>query len=101
MTDYTQISAQITESTRDRLDQYARETGLKKSRIIEDAIQQHLDAMDSLPEEYAFAGRLVLDDESWEWLASEIERPSAPPLGLVELLRPHRDEFRRLLGLED
>lgn len=101
MTDYVQISAQISEATRARLDQYARETGLKTSRIIEDAIQARLDALDQIPPEYIVPTRVVLDDESWGRVIERVEGAGQPSAGLIELLRPHREEFRRLLGLDD
>ena len=49
MSDYVQVSAQISEEAKRRLDQYSRETGVKKGRIIEDALNSHLDALDELP----------------------------------------------------
>lgn len=101
MADYVQISAQISEATRARLDQYARETGLKKSRIIEDAIEARLDALDAVPAEYIGPTRFVLDDTSWEWLVREIQTPSEPTPALVELLRPYRKELKELLGSDD
>ncbi|MDP2300364.1 MAG: hypothetical protein U1E08_03410 [Coriobacteriia bacterium] len=101
MADYVQISAQISEATRSRLDQYARETGLKKSRIIEDAIEARLDALDELPAEYIVPTRFVLDEESWEWLARETENPTPPTPALVELLRPYRKELKELFGSDD
>jgi uncharacterized protein (DUF1778 family) len=101
MADYVQISAQISEAARARLDQYARETGLKKSRIVEDAIESYLDTRDEIPPEYLMPARLVLDDASWERLVERIENPGEPTPELIELLRPHREEFRRLLGLDD
>ena len=101
MADYVQISAQISEATRARLDQYARETGLKKSRIIEDAIEARLDALDELPAEYVVPARVVLDEGSWGRVVERIEGPGEPSPALVELLRPHREELRRLLGLDD
>jgi len=101
MTDYVQISAQITEATRNRLDLYARETGLKKSRIIEDAIQARLDALEEVPIEYVGNTRFVLDDASWDWFVREMKDPSPPSPGLVELLAPYRDELRKSFGHDD
>lgn len=101
MTDYVQISAQISEATRNRLDLYARETGLKKSRIIEDAIEARLNALEEVPIEYVGGSRFVLDDASWEWFVQEMEHPSAPSQGLIDLLTPHRETLRRSFGYDD
>ena len=57
VSDYVQISAQISESTKRRLDQYARESGLKKNYIVEDAIEQHLDALEEIPPQYIIPER--------------------------------------------
>ncbi|HAL29552.1 MAG TPA: hypothetical protein DCP20_02405 [Coriobacteriia bacterium] len=91
MADYVQISAQISEATRSRLDQYARETGLKKGRLIEDAIQAHLDALDEVPAEYLIPHRVVVDTESWERIVAEMDRPVEPTPVLRRLMRSDAD----------
>lgn len=91
MTDYVQISAQISEATRERLDQYARETGMKKSRLVEDAIVAHLETLDVVPSEYVVPGRMVVDGDTWAEILSELESPSDPAAPLRELMRRHRD----------
>jgi uncharacterized protein (DUF1778 family) len=87
MADYIQISAQISEATKRRLDQYAQETGLKKSRIIEDAVQEHLDAMEHIPAEYIVPTYIVLTDESWDMVVDSIENPGEPTQALRDLMR--------------
>ncbi|MHB1136960.1 MAG: hypothetical protein ACYCXR_10400 [Coriobacteriia bacterium] len=91
MADYIQISAQISEATRARLDQYARETGLKKGRLIEDAIEAHLDALDEVPGEYLIPHRIVVDAGSWERIVAEMDVPAEPTLVLRELMRADAD----------
>ncbi|MBE0417871.1 MAG: hypothetical protein IBX63_08915 [Coriobacteriia bacterium] len=94
MTDYVQISAQISEAAKRRLDQYARETGMKKSRVVEDAINQHLDALDEIPAEYIVPTRLVVSSETWETIVDQIENPGEPTPALRELMsrgRAHQD----------
>jgi uncharacterized protein (DUF1778 family) len=91
MADYVQVSAQISEATRDRLDQYARETGLKKGRLIEDAIQAHLDTLDAVPAEYVIPNRIVVDAETWKWITAEIEHPAEPTPALRELIQRTTD----------
>ncbi len=87
MTDYTQVSAQISEATKRRLDLYAQETGMKKGRIIEDAIVHHLDALEELPAEYIIPARVTVTDESWERVVSELEAPPEPTDALRALMR--------------
>lgn len=87
MADYVQISAQISEATRQRLDQYARETGMKKGRLIEDAILAHLDTLDAVPAEYAIPAGIVVDAESWERVLATMESSADPTPALRELMR--------------
>ena len=101
MADYVQISAQISAEMRDRLDRYARETGLKKSRIVEEAIGEHLDAVNAIPPEYIIPTRITVDEETWERLNERIDNPGEASPELRELLAPYRDEFRKILGLDD
>jgi len=91
MADYIQISAQISEATRARLDQYARETGLKKGRLIEDAIEAHLDALDEVPGEYLIPHRVVVDASSWERIVAEMDSPAEPTPALRRLMRADAD----------
>ncbi len=91
MADYVQISAQISEATRARLDLYARETGLKKGRLIEDAIVAHLTALDEVPAEYLVPHRVVVDAGTWERIVAEMDRPAAPTTPLRDLMRADAD----------
>ncbi|MDZ4179126.1 MAG: hypothetical protein U1E29_07840 [Coriobacteriia bacterium] len=91
MADYVQISAQISEATRARLDVYARETGLKKGRLIEDAIQAHLDALDEVPGEYLTSHRVVVAANTWERIVAEMDSPSEPTPALRGLMRADAD----------
>lgn len=91
MADYIQISAQISEATRARLDQYARETGLKKGRLIEDAIEAHLDALDEVPAEYLIPHRVVVDAVSWKRIVAEMDSPAEPTPMLRTIMRADAD----------
>ncbi|MFU8891126.1 MAG: hypothetical protein ACNA76_05630 [Anaerosomatales bacterium] len=91
MTDYIQISAQISEAAKRRLDQYAQETGMKKGRVVEDAIMRHLDALDELPADYIVPTRIVVSAETWETIVGEIESPPEPTPELRELMNRGRN----------
>jgi uncharacterized protein (DUF1778 family) len=91
MIDYVQISAQISEATRDRLDLYARETGMKKSRFVEDAILAHLDTLDVVPSEYVIPASVVVDATTWDSVLSDIESPAEPTTALRELMARSRN----------
>ncbi len=91
MIDYVQISAQISEATRDRLDLYARETGMKKSRLVEDAILAHLDTLDAVPSEYVVPASLIVGTITWDAVLADIENPAEPTSALRELMLRLRD----------
>src|SRR5260370_37093765 len=55
----TQISAQISETTREIMEKHVRQTGVKKGHLIEQALLHHLQALDELPAEYIVHPRLV------------------------------------------
>lgn len=89
MADYVQISAQISEAARQRLDAYARETGMKKSRLVEDAIMAHLDTLGTVPAEYVIPATVLVDEESWDTVMRDIEQPSEPTHALRQLMQRH------------
>lgn len=75
----TQISANISPDTRDRLERYVRARGLKKGFVIEQALLHHLQAVSEIPEDALIPPRLVVErevgDRLLERLASD-ERPN-------------------------
>lgn len=82
-----QISAYISERTNERLDLFVRETGIKKARLIEDALVSHLDALESLPPSAIIPTRMVLTPESWDWLMERLEAPPNPTPALRQLMQ--------------
>jgi hypothetical protein len=60
----TQISAQISESTRQLMERHARRAGVKKGHLIEQALLHHLQALDELPSEYIVHPRIVVSRET-------------------------------------
>jgi len=87
MTKETQISAYVSDATKNRLDLYVRETGVKKARVIEDALNAHLDALDELPADAIIPTRIVLTRESGERLLERIAAEPRPTPALRELLQ--------------
>jgi hypothetical protein len=55
----SQISASISDETRERLERYVRARGVKKGFVIEQALLHHLQALSELPEEVVVPARLV------------------------------------------
>ena len=85
-----QVSAFVSEATNDRLDMFVRETGVTKSRVIEDAIVGHLDALDELPASAIIPTRIVLTKESGEAFLKAFEAEPNPTPALRRLMQGHR-----------
>jgi len=74
----TQVSAHISEETKARLDRFVRRTGQTRARVIEDALLQHLQALEELPAEAIVPARIVLSASSAERVREMIARPPEP-----------------------
>jgi hypothetical protein len=91
----TQISANISRETRDRLERYVRARGLKKGFVIEQALLHHLQALNELPEDALVPPRLVVTAESGECLLERLATREGPNRAMRELFaedsEPERD----------
>ena len=91
----TQISANISPETRDRLERYVRARGLKKGFVIEQALLHHLQALNELPEDAQVPPRLVVTAESGERLLERLATGEGPNRAMCELVgedpEPERD----------
>jgi hypothetical protein len=85
-----QISAYVSDSTKQRLDMFVRESGLKKGRVIEDALNAHMDALDELPADAVIPTRVVLTEESGARFLKRLVEEPKPTDALIELMREHR-----------
>jgi len=83
----SQISAYVSDSTKHRLDEFVRETGVKKGRVIEDALNAHLDALDELPASAIIPTRIVLSAESGQRFLGRLEASPEPSDALIKLLQ--------------
>ena len=82
----TQISAQISETTRELMEKYVRQTGVKKGHLVEQALLHHLQALDELPLEYIVHPRIVVSRKTGEELLRRAESARATP-ALRDLMR--------------
>lgn len=85
MANQTQISAQISMVTKERLERFVRSTGITRTHLIEQALLHHLSALEELPADTIVPARLVLDRESAERVRSLTERPPEPTDALKQL----------------
>jgi predicted DNA-binding protein len=74
----TQVSAHISEETKARLERFVRRTGQTRARLIEDALLQHLQALEELPADVIVPARIVLGPESAKRVRDMIARPPEP-----------------------
>lgn len=82
-----QVSATISAATKDKLDRFTEQLGLKKNFVVEQALLFFMESRRELPDEAFVPTRLVLDDEHFDELVARLEAPGAPTDRLVELMR--------------
>src|SRR5437879_4491015 len=78
----TQISAQISETTRELMEKHVRQTGVKKGHLVEQALLHHLQAIEDLPER----------------VRKKLPRYPVPVLGLARLAVDESVQSRGLGG---
>jgi hypothetical protein len=60
----TQISAIVSQSTRDLLERHVRATGVKKGHLVEQALRHHLQALNELPTDVIIHPKIVVTRRS-------------------------------------
>ena len=60
MSDTTQISAHISQETKNQMEQYARNFGVTRGHLVERALEHHLRAQEEIPLSFIIPPRLVL-----------------------------------------
>jgi hypothetical protein len=81
----SQISASISDETRERLERYVRARGVKKGFVIEQALLHHLQALSELPEEVMIPARLVVDGESGGRILARLDSQEGPNEAMQDL----------------
>jgi hypothetical protein len=81
-----QISAVISETTKELLERHVRATGVKKGYLVEQALRHHLQALQQLPADVIVHPKLVITRKSGAALLKEIEK-AKPTEALRDLLR--------------
>ena len=82
----TQISAQISETTRELMEKHVRRTGVKKGHLVEQALLHHLQALDAIPAEYIIHPRIVVSRKTGEEMLRKADNPN-PTVALRRLMR--------------
>ncbi len=86
----TQISAYISEATKERVERYAEAHGVKKGHLVEEALLHHLQALRELPADLVVPPRLVLTTVSSKRVAAALKKPAARTPALRALLNGKR-----------
>jgi hypothetical protein len=73
----SQISALVSETTRDLLERHVRATGVKKGHLVEQALRHHLQALHELPADVVIHPILVLTRKSGEAVVKQINSGKA------------------------
>ena len=81
-----QISAYVSDETKDRLEQYSSNYGVKKAYLIESAINHHLQALHEIPEEFILSTNINITNDSFQKIINTLESPSTPTKELERLL---------------
>jgi hypothetical protein len=82
-----QISAEISEGTKQLLERYSRAHGVKKQFLIESALLHHIQALEELPTGTIIPPRLVVSAASGRRIAELLAKKQKPTRELVELMR--------------
>ena len=83
----TQISAYISQDTKDEFEKLVRARGLKKGFVVEQALLYYMRAVCELPEEALISPRLVVTPGTFEKLAQRIKSPAKPTATLKKLMK--------------
>ena len=82
----TQISAYISDATRRAVERYAEAHGVKKGRLIEEALLHHLRALQELPADIVVPPRLTVTARSFAKAAGIVRKPRKPTKALRDLM---------------
>jgi len=82
----TQISAFISEETKQHVEDYTKRRGIKKAYLIEQALLHYLQALEEIPEDIFVPARLILTPESMKHVADRIAADEEPAEELKKLM---------------
>lgn len=74
----TQISAHISEETKELVERYSDAHGVKKGALVEQALLHHLQALRELPADIIIPPQLELSDSSFTQVIDLLAKPRKP-----------------------
>jgi uncharacterized protein (DUF1778 family) len=82
----TQISAHVSDTTKELVERYVEAHGVKKGHLIEEALLHHLLALRELPADVIISPRLVVSQGTFDRVARLVDRPRKPTKAMRELM---------------
>jgi hypothetical protein len=82
----TQISAYISDTTRDEVERYVEAHGVKKGSLVEQALLHHLQALRELPQDIVIPPRLRVTSRSFKEVVDLVSHPRKPTAALRQLI---------------
>ncbi|MES1198719.1 MAG: hypothetical protein ABUS48_01920 [Pseudomonadota bacterium] len=82
----TQISAFISEETKEQVERYAGRHGVKKGALVEQALLHHLRALHELPADIIVPPRIELSQASFDAVAQLAAKPRKPTKAIRDLM---------------
>ena len=83
----TQISAQVSPSAKQLLDEFSDATGIKKNRIVEDALWFYVRARQELPESAVIPARMLLSERGAATVEAALSESPRPTPALLRLMQ--------------
>jgi len=83
----TTISARISTTTKDDVEEFLRSRGLQRDRFMEDALRHYLRFLRSAAEESRISSSMVFTNQSFEEILHSIQNPRKPTSQLTKLMR--------------
>jgi hypothetical protein len=91
----TQISAYISDTTRDEVERYVEAHGVKKGSLVEQALLHHLRALRELPQDIVIPPRLRVSRRSFDQVVGLVRRPRKPTAAIADLMSGATEPPRR------
>jgi hypothetical protein len=80
------ITALISQTTKELLDQHTRMTGVKKAHVVEIALLNYLRALQEIPAEFIIPPRIVVSQREGNALLKKIKNPPKPTKAMKEVM---------------
>lgn len=82
----TQISAFISEATKEQVDRYLEAHEIKEGFLVEEALLHHLQALRELPADIVIPPRVTVTQDSSGAVGRRVKKPRRPTKALCDLM---------------